>query len=76
MLADDTNVFLREKSFVNLLAKSNAELLNIDTCLASINKLSLNIGKTTFCFLKKSHYYQKKPTIKLIPKDKFIKQVI
>ena len=60
MLADDTNVFLREKSFVNLQAKSNAELLNIDTCLASINKLSLNIGKSNFLFFKKEPLLPKK----------------
>ena len=51
MFADDASVFLNEKSVANLQANGNAELLNIDTWLAS-NKLSLNLDKTNFMLFK------------------------
>ena len=75
MFADDTSVFLSEKRVANLQAKGNAELLNIDTWLAS-NKLSLNIDKTNFMLFKtKATTTKQKSVIKLTLRDKSIKQV-
>ena len=75
MFVDDTSVFLSEKSIANLQAKGNAELLNIDTWLAS-NKLSLNIDKTNFMLFKtKATTTKQKSVINLTRRDKSIKQV-
>ena len=73
--ADDTSVFLNKKSVANLQANGNAEWLNNDTWLAS-NKLSLNIDKTNLMLFKtKATTTKQKPLIKLILRDKSIKQV-
>ena len=75
MFADDTSLFLCEKSVANLQAKGNAELLNIDTWLAS-NKLSLNIDKTNFMLFKtKATTTKQKSVINLTLRDKSIKLV-
>ena len=75
MFVDHTSVFLSEKSVANLQAKGNAELLNIDTWLAS-NKLSLNIDKTNFMLFKtKATTTKQKSVIKLTLRVKSIKQV-
>ena len=74
MFADDTSVFLSEKSVANLQAKGNAELLNIDTWLAS-NKVSLYIDKTNFMLFKTKATTTKKSVINLTLRDKSIKQV-
>ena len=75
MFADDTSVFLSKKSVANLQAKGSAELLNIDTWLAS-NKLSLNIEKNNFMLFKtKATTTKQKSVIKLTLRDKSIKQV-
>ena len=62
MFADDTSIFLSEKSVANLQAKGNAELLNIDTWFTS-KELSLNNKyrqNQLHAIQNKSHYYQTK----------------
>ena len=47
MFADDTNLFLSDKSIDSLFTKMNSELLKVSTWFKA-NKLSLNISKTKF----------------------------
>jgi len=49
MFADDTNVFYSHKNLSELIATANPELGKIINWLR-INKLSLNIKKTLYCF--------------------------
>src|SRR5688572_9243920 len=47
MFADDTNVFLSNKSLTELVTKLNDELEKVDKWFEA-NKLSLNLGKTNY----------------------------
>jgi len=47
LYADDTNLIISDKSLSKLVENTNSELSNIETWFA-VNKLSLNISKTTY----------------------------
>ena len=52
--ADDTNLLISHNNLTDLIESTNAELIKISSWLKA-NKLSLNIGKTTFMLFKNRH---------------------
>ena len=53
LFADDTNLFYKHKDITLLQSNLNKELSNVDAWLCA-NKLSLNIGKSSFCYVSSS----------------------
>ena len=68
LLADDTNIFLNDKTIDELVQCMNCELKKVIICLVA-NKLSLNIEKTHFMiFLLKRYCIDKQQYIRICKK--------
>lgn len=54
LFADDTNIFLSDKNYNNLIAKTNSELSKIHLWFQT-NKLSINVKKSSFMLFTHRH---------------------
>ena len=74
LLADDTNIFLRNKNSENLIDIANTDLKKLTDWFIA-NRLSLNVAKTKFILFYNSHKYCDSNLVKIIWSGHVIEQI-